>query len=317
MYRRSLLATSAALLATPALAWPDHPPRLVVPFAPAGATDAVARIMAQALTEQLGQQVLVENRSGAAGNLGGEAVARARPDGLSILYASATSAINVSVYPNLPFSLTADFTPVVLIAVLPGVVVVPAQSPIHDIAGLIAAAKSDPGGLHYGSGGIGSSIHLSSEMFDLMAGTKMTHVPYRGSAPAILDMFANRLQLMFDNLPSSIEHIRAGRLRAIAVTTASPVPSLPGVPTVAATLPGYEAVSWHGLMVPRATPPEFVARLNAATNAALRLPAVRAQIENQGAIPLGSSPGEFGAYLAAEIARWAPVVRAAGVTPGG
>ena len=317
--RRALLAAPALLL--PSLvraqpAWPTHPLKLVVPFAPAGATDAVARVMAQALGDRLGQPVVVENRSGASGNLGTEVVARARPDGLTMLYATATSAINLTVFPNLPFNLRRDFTPVVLIAVLPGVVVVPAASPIRSIADLIAAAKADPGGLHYGSGGIGSSIHLSSEMFDLMAGTRMTHVPYRGSAPAILDMYAGRLQLMFDNLPSSIEHIHAGRLRAIAVTTPQPLPTLPGVPTVAASLPGYEATSWHGLLLPRGSPAEAVARLNTATNAALADTSVRDNVLAQGALPAGGTPAQMAAHLEAEIARWAPVVRAAGVTPG-
>ncbi len=322
MILRRLLLAAPALLASPARAqapaqaWPDRPLRLVVPFLPGGATDGVARITAQALGERLGQPVVIENRTGASGNVGTETVARSRPDGLSLLYATATNAINETVFPTLPFDLKRDLVPVVLVARLPSVVVVAPDSPIRDIPALVAAAKANPGGLNYGSGGIGTSVHLGAAMFELLAGVRMTHVPYRGSAPAILDMLAGRLQVMFDNLPSSIEQIRAGRLRAIAVTTREPLAMLPGIPTVAATVPGYEAASWHGLMVPAGTPAAVLARLNAATNEALADAGVRQKLVDQGAVPAGGSPADFAAYLAAEIARWAPVVRAAGVTPG-
>lgn len=294
--------------------WPAKPVRLVIPFPPGGATDILGRMVAQDLGKALGVSIVVENRPGAGGNIGAEIVAKSPPDGYTILMCTiSTQAINPSLYPRLTFDPNKDLTPVTLFATVPNVLVVNPSVPANNVTELIALAKSRPGKLNYGSSGNGTSIHLSGELFKSMTGTFMTHIPYRGSAPAIADLMAGQLDLMFDNLPSAIAHIRSGKLRALGVTSPKRSPSMPELPTIAeAGVPGFDATSWFGVMAPTGTPAPIVNRMQQILARALGTPENRERLLGLGAEGVGNTPEAFGQFIRTETVKWANLVRISG-----
>jgi tripartite-type tricarboxylate transporter receptor subunit TctC len=308
---------SAAAFAVPALAdtFPDRPVTLVVPFAAGGSTDLVARVLAEKMSADLGQQVVVQNVAGAGGNLGADNVARAEPDGYTILMGTvATHALNPLILKTKPYDPEKDFAPISLLVVVPNVLVVNPELPVKSVAELVALLKASPDQYSYASSGNGTPLHLSGELFKKMAGVNMQHVPYKGAGPALNDVIANQVPIMFDNLPSSSGHIKAGTLRALAVTTAQRAPSFPDVPTIAESgVPGYETYTWNALFAPANTPPEVVARLNEAARKALADPAVVERMKEFSATIVGSTPEELAAHVTAELAKWTPVVRDANV----
>jgi tripartite-type tricarboxylate transporter receptor subunit TctC len=310
----SLLVLALIAAGAGAQTYPAKPIRLVVPFPPGGTTDILAREVGQRLSQAFGQSVVVDNRPGAGGNIGSELVARSAPDGYTLLMATVgTHAINPSLYAKMPYDHVKDFAPVVLVASVPNVLEVTPSLPVYTVADLIKLAKEKPGQINFASSGSGTSIHLSGELFKAMAGVDMTHVPYKGSAPAIADLIGGQVQVMFDNLPSSLPQIKAGKLRAIAVTSAQRAPALPEVPTIAESgLPGFEASSWFGLVAPAGTPPAIIARINAEVNQWLQSPEAKEKLLAQGAAAAGGSPEQFAAYIRAETEKWARVVKASG-----
>ena len=321
--RRHLLFIAAASawpgLAGAQAAWPTKPVRIVVPFAPAGTTDILARAIAPELSRVFGQPFVVDNKPGAGGNLGADAIAKSAPDGYNLLMGTVgTHAINPALYPKMPYDHVRDFAPITLVAGVPNVLVMnPAKAQAYKIASvpdLIRYAKANPGKLNMASSGNGTSIHLAGERFKTMTGTFMLHFPYRGSGPALLDLMGGTMDLMFDNLPSSLPQIKAGKLRALAVTSAQRSAAIPELPTIAEAgpVPGFEASSWFGLLAPAGTPAEIVARLQQETAKALALPAVKERLLAQGAIPGGAPPAEFARFIADETAKWAKVVKASG-----
>ena len=295
--------------------FPDRAVTLVVPFAAGGSTDVVARIVAQKMSEDLGQQVIVQNVAGAGGNLGADNVARADPDGYTILMGTvATHALNPLILKTKPYDPEKDFAPISLLVVVPNVLVVNPELPAKTVAELLALLKAKPDEYAYASSGNGTPLHLSGELFKTMAGVSMQHIPYKGAGPALNDVIGNQVPIMFDNLPSSSGHIKAGTLRALAVTTAERAPSFPDVPTVAeAGIPGYETYTWNALFAPANTPEPVVARLNEAANKALADPAVVERMKEFSATIVGSTPAELGAHVKAELAKWTPVVRDANI----
>jgi tripartite-type tricarboxylate transporter receptor subunit TctC len=316
LLRRFAIGASLALVAAWASAqtYPAKPIRIVVPFPPGGATDILARDVAQKLSEAWGQQVIVDNRPGAGGNIGSELVAHSAPDGYTLEMGTVgTHAINASLYARMPYDHVKDFAPVILVAGVPNVLVVNPAVPANSVAELIAYAKANPGKLNFASSGNGTSIHLSGELFKVMAGVQMTHIPYKGSAPAMQDLLGGQVQLMFDNLPPSLPQIKAGKVRALAVTSLTRAPALPDVPTVAeAGLPGFEASSWFGILAPAGTPPAIVARLNAEIAKWLATPEAKEKLSKQGANAAGGTPEDFAKHIAAETAKWAKVVKDSG-----
>ncbi|WP_043610610.1 tripartite tricarboxylate transporter substrate binding protein [Ensifer sp. ZNC0028] len=312
-----LMALTALPLGSTALAegFPDRPITLVVPFAAGGSTDVVARIVAQKMSEDLGEQVIVQNVAGAGGNLGADNVARADPDGYTILMGTvATHALNPLILKTKPYDPEKDFAPISLLVVVPNVLVVNPELPAKNVAELLALLKAKPDEYSYASSGNGTPLHLSGELFKKMAGVSMQHIPYKGAGPALNDVIGNQVPIMFDNLPSSSSHIKAGTLRALAVTTAERTPSFPDVPTVAeAGIPGYETYTWNALFAPANTPQPVVARLNEAANKALKDPAVVERMKEFSATIVGSTPEELQAHVKAELAKWTPVVRDANV----
>lgn len=318
--RRLLLAAAAALcLATPAFAqaqaYPTKPVRLVVPYPPGGPTDIVARVVAQKLSEQLGQQFIIDNRPGAGGNTGAELVARSPADGYTLVVATTAHAINPSLFKNLGYSLSKDLAPVSQLTSGPLVIVANPSLPAKNVAELIALAKARPGELNFASSGNGQSTHLSAELFASMAGVKMNHIPYKGSAPALTDTMGGQTQLMFDTMLSAMPHVKGGKLKALAVTSATRSPVAPDVPTVAESgLPGYEAIAWNGLLAPAHTPPEVLARLSGALKKVLAAPDVKDKFEAQGFAATWTSPEDFGRFMTAEIDKWAKVVKVSGAT---
>lgn len=319
--RRTLMALGATALASMALGlpanaqqYPDRTVTLVVPFAAGGSTDVVARIIAQKMGDILGQQVIVENVGGAGGSLGADKVARAEPDGYTILMATvATHALNPLILKTKPYDAEKDFAPVSLLVVVPNVLVVNPELPAKTVEELLALLKADPEGYSYASSGNGTPLHLSGELFKSMAGVSMQHVPYKGSGPALNDVIGNQIPIMFDNLPSSSSHIKAGTLRALAVTTKERAASFPDVPTVAEAIPGYETYTWNALFAPAGTPAEVVAKLNEAANTALKDPAVIERMKEFSATIVGSTPEELGKHVTAELAKWKPVVEGANI----
>jgi tripartite-type tricarboxylate transporter receptor subunit TctC len=311
---------AAALSALPriamAQAYPTRPVRLVVGFAPGGSTDVSARLMGQWLSERLGQPFVIENRPGAGGNVATEAVARAAPDGYTLLQVVPANTINATVYEKLNFDFVRDIVPVASISREPNVMQVHPSLPVGTISEFTAYAKSHPGTINIASAGAGSSGHLAGELFKIMTGIDMVHVPYRGGAPALTDLLGGRVQAMITAMSSSIEHIRSGRLRALGVTTAQRSEALPDVPAVAEFVPGYEASAWTGIGVPRGTPPEIVDALNAAINAVLAESKVRARISELGASVFVGSPASFGKFIVDETEKWAKVIRAANIKAG-
>jgi tripartite-type tricarboxylate transporter receptor subunit TctC len=308
----------ASALVTPALAqdsFPSKPINLVVPFAPGGSTDLVGRIVAEAMSQQLGQQVLVVNQAGAGGVLGATAVADAAPDGYTILMGTiATHALSASLYTTPPFDPVADFAPISLLVTVPNVLLVNPEFPASNVEELIAELRSKPQEYAYASSGNGTPLHLSGEVFKSMAGVDMVHVPYQGSGPALVDAISGAVPIIFDNLPSASEHMKGGTLRPLAVTTLQRSPSFPDLPTMdEAGVPGYETNTWNALFAPAGTPPEVVAKLNQAAVAAVKDPAVGARLTEVGAVVVGSTSDELLAYVQSEVQRWAPVIAAAGV----
>ncbi|WP_349435766.1 tripartite tricarboxylate transporter substrate binding protein [Pararhizobium sp. A13] len=312
----ALMATSGLVLGGEAQAqeFPDRAVTLVVPFAAGGSTDVVARIIGQKMSDDLGQQVIVENVAGAGGNLGADRVARAEPDGYTILMGTvATHALNPLILKTKPYDPEKDFAPVSLLVLVPNVLVVNPQLPAKNVAELLALLKAAPDQYSYASSGNGTPLHLSGELFKNMAGVSLQHVPYKGSGPALNDVIGNQVPIMFDNLPSSSGHIKSGTLRALAVTTKERAPSFPDVPTIAETIPGYETYTWNALFAPAGTPKEAIDRLNASAKKALADPAVVEKMNGFSATIVASTPDELAAHVKAELAKWGPVVKNANV----
>jgi tripartite-type tricarboxylate transporter receptor subunit TctC len=314
-----VLACAAMVMAGAARAaedddYPNHPVRWLVGYPPGGSTDICARLIGQYLSEHLHQQFAVENKPGAGNNLATEIAAHAPADGYTVFLVNPANAINASLYKNLPFDFIRDMTPVAGFMRVPNVMEVNPNVPAHTVKEFIDYAKANPGKVNMASSGIGTSVHLSGALFMMMTGVELVHVPYRGAAPALTDMLANQVQVMFDNLPSSIGHIQGGRLRALAVTTTMPSKALPGVPTVAETVPGYEASAWFGMAVPKGTPRPIIEKLNRLINQALADPAMQAKLADLGGVLISGTPGDFGKVIADETAKWAKVVRATGAT---
>jgi tripartite-type tricarboxylate transporter receptor subunit TctC len=308
-------ALAAGAWAQPNLSpYPTKPIRIVVPFPAGGATDVLARAAAQKLTESLGQPVVVDNRPGAGGNIGAELVAKSAPDGYTLLMGTVgTHAINPGIYPKMPYDHVRDFAPIILVAGVPNVLEVNPSLPVNSVQELIAYAKANPGKLNFASSGNGTSIHLSGELFKTMAGVQMTHVPYKGSAPALQDLVGGQVQLMFDNLPPSLALIKAGKLKPLAVTSKVRAPALPDVPTLAESgLPGFEASSWFGLLAPAGTPQPVIAKLNAEIAKWLATPEAKEKLVAQGANIAGGTPEDFARHIAAETAKWQKVVKDSG-----
>ncbi len=316
---RSLIAV-ALLLAVPAVAsgaeFPSRPVRLISPFSPGGGNDLVSRTLALALTKELGQNVVVDNRPGANTIIGMELVAKAAPDGYTLIMTSSTQAINATLYPKLPYDSIKDFAAVSLVASSPLIDAVAATSPIQNVVGLVAGAKAKPGALSYPSAGTGNSTHLAGELFCAMAGINMLHVPYKGSAPGITDLIAGRHAAVFSTAGSVMPHVQSGRLRALATTGGKRSPSAPQLATVAESgVPGYEAATWYGVIAPARTPRTVVVRLSEAIAKVLAQPEARDRLIAQSIDPVGNSPDEFGAYIKSEIGKWAKIIRIAGVKP--
>jgi tripartite-type tricarboxylate transporter receptor subunit TctC len=311
-----LIAISVSALAfiggACALDYPTRPVRFVVGYPAGGSTDIVARLIGQRLSERLGQQFVIENKPGAGSNIGTEAVVNAEPDGYTVLLVNPANFINASLYTNLKFNFIRDIAPVASFNRVPNVMTVNNDVPAKTVAEFIAYAKANPGKVNMASSGNGTSVHLSGEMFMAMSGIKMQHVPYRGSAPAITDMLGGQVQVIFDNMPSILPHIRAGSLRALAVTTAVRSPELPDVPTVAETVPDYEASALFGMGAPKKTPVEIIEKLNKEINAVLAEPAIKARLIELGGEPLIGPPEAFGKMIAAETEKWEKVVKFAG-----
>jgi tripartite-type tricarboxylate transporter receptor subunit TctC len=293
--------------------YPTRPIKWVISFPAGGANDVVARIIGQYLSERLGQQVIIENKAGAGGSLGMGSVLASPPDGYTIGFAAPNYAINATLYEKLPYNFIRDSAPVAGTMRLTNVMVVHPSVPAKTVAEFIAHAKANPGKVNYASAGNGTTIHLAAELFKMMTGVDIVHVPYRGGAPALTDMLAGQVQVMFDNLPTSIEHIRSGRLRALAVTVGKRWPALPDVPTVGETVPGYETSLWYGIVAPRGTPPAIVNKLNAAINDVLADPKVVTRLAELGGVPMPLTPAELGQLIADDTEKWAKVIRAAGV----
>jgi tripartite-type tricarboxylate transporter receptor subunit TctC len=324
--RRAVFAVCASaaafLIAMPVAAqnsWPTKPVRIVVPFAPGGTTDILARAVAPELSLAFGQQFIVDNRAGAGGNVGADIVAKAPADGYTLLMGTVgTHGINKALYAKMPFDPQKDFAPVTLVAGVPNVMVMNAERAkvlgINSVADFIKYAKANPGKLNMASSGNGTSIHLAGELFKSMTGIFMTHIPYRGSGPALLDLMGGSMDVMFDNLPSSMPLIKGGKLKALAVTSAQRSTAMPDLPTIeeAAKLKGFEASSWFGLLAPAGTPPDIINRIQQEVAKSLNTPAIKEKMLAQGAIPSGNTPAEFARLIDSEIRKWAQVVKASG-----
>ena len=314
-----LAVSAAALPAISSFAWaqayPTRPVRWVVGFVPGGASDPVARIMGQWLSERLGQPFVIENKPGAGSNIAAQSVIASPPDGYTLLMVPTASAINATFYDNLPFNFLRDIAPVAALVRIPNVIVVNPALPVQNLAEFIAYAKTNPGKINVGSAGTGTANHMAGELFKAMTGINLVHVPYRGGAAAITDLLAGQVQVIFDLVPNSIEHIKSGKLRALAVTTATRSEALPDVPVASDTVPGYEASAWFGLGAPRGTPAPIIAMLNREVNAGLANAGVRARLADAGTTPFVLSPAEFGAHIAAETEKWAKAVKSAGIKP--
>jgi tripartite-type tricarboxylate transporter receptor subunit TctC len=317
MLNRRRFLTVTAALAAPAILparsfaadYPSKPVRIVVPFTPGGSTDITARLVGNRLQEIWGQSVVIENKGGAGGNIGADAVAHADADGYSILISGPGMATNRFLYPSLTYDPVGDFAPVTMLLTQPNMMCVPNTSPAKSVKEFIDFCNANKGKVTYASSGNGTTLHLSGELFKRQAKVEMTHIPYRGGAPAINDLIPGRVDVIFDNMPSIISHVRGGSVRGIAVTTKDRVGIVPDVPTVAETVPGYEVFSWFGFFVPAKTPKEIVAKINADTNAALLYPAVRTRFEELGAVPKGSTQAGLAAFLQSETDKWGPVIK--------
>jgi tripartite-type tricarboxylate transporter receptor subunit TctC len=311
------LAAAALLTAHAAAAaekYPTRPIHFVAAFPAGGAVDITARIVADWLSNDLGQQVIVENRAGSGGNIGTAAVINSPPDGYTILFAAPNNAISASLYKKLPYDFIRDTTPVAGIMLLTNIMVVPPSLPVKTVADFIALVKAKPGELSFASSGNGTSVHMSGELFKQMAGLDIIHVPYRGAAPAYPDLMTAKVHVLFDNLPGSIEFVRSGQLKALGVTVAKRWPGLPDIPAIAETVPGFEAAPWYGISAPKGTPAEVVEILNKSMAAGLANPKLQAKLAELGGIPMPMSPAEFGKFVADDTAKWTKVVRAANLS---
>ena len=314
--RRALVGAMAVGAAgRPAFAadeYPVRPVRWVVGYPPGGTTDVLARLVAEWLSKRLGQQVYIENKPGAGNNIGTETVVNAQPDGYSILLVNPANGINATLYKKLSFNFVRDIAPVAGITRSPNIMEVTPSLPVKTVAEFIAYCKANPGKVNMASSGLGTSTHLSGELFKAMTGVDMVHVPYRGAGPAITDLLSGQAHVFFDNLPSSIEQVRSGNLRALAVTTSDRSPAIRDVPTVAETVPGYEASAWFGIGAPKGTAPDVIARLNREVNAFLTDPAGIKRLADLGGVPMGGTPEEFGKIIVAETEKWKKVVEFSG-----
>jgi tripartite-type tricarboxylate transporter receptor subunit TctC len=321
-HRRHFLHLAAGATALPVIsrfAWaqtyPTQPVRIIVGFGPGGAPDILARLIGQWLSERLGQPFVVENRPGGGGNVGTELVVRAPPDGYTLLLVSLTNIVNATLYDNLNFNFIRDIAPVASISREPLGMEVNPSFPANTVPEFIAYAKANPGKINMASPGIGTTPHMAGELFMFMTGVKMVHVPYRSSAPALTDLLGGQVQMMFSPLPSSIEYVRAGKLRALAVTTATRSAALPDIPTVGDFVPGYEAATFFGIGAPKNTPAEIVERLNKEINAGLTDPNLKARLTDLGSVPTPVTPAELGKFIADETEKWGKVIRAANIKP--
>ena len=308
------LAIAAALLSTAAFAqtYPAKTVRIVVGYPPGGPTDVIARTVAQKLTIALGQQVIVDNRPGASGMIGAEQVVKAAPNGYTLLTVPITYAVTPSVYPKMPYDAEKDLAPVALVASSPFILVVHPTLPVKTVKELIALAKSRPGQINYASASTGGMPHLAGELFNMMTGVKLTHIPYKGAAPATVDLLAGQVSLMFNNMLSAMPLVKANKLRAVAVTSLKRSAAIPELPTIAETVKGFEASGWYGAFAPAATPKDIIAKLNAEINKLMRLPDVAQRLAGDGVEAASMTPAEFGAYLHSEIAKWGRVVQISG-----
>ncbi len=295
-------------------AWPSRPIRMIVAYPPGGGTDQVGRVMAERLSERLGQNVVVDNRGGATGNIGSELAARATPDGYTLLMGNvAPNAVNVSLFKKLGFDPVRDFAPISLVAVTPNILVAHPSVPVKTVNDLVALAKAKPGALNFPSAGVGSSSHLAGEMLKSMAKIDMVHVPYKGGGPALIAMISGQVQIMFATLPAAMPHVKSGRARPVAVTTAKRSKAMPDLPTIAESgIAGYEAATWYGLLAPARTPQPVINRLHGEVVQILAGP-TRQQLETRGFEPDGGTPAAFAAYIKSEIAKWAKVIKTAGI----
>jgi tripartite-type tricarboxylate transporter receptor subunit TctC len=294
--------------------YPTRPVRLLVGFPAGGPTDILARLVGAHLAERLGQQFVVENKPGAGSNIATEAAINSAPDGYTILVCASANTINATLYKKLAFDFVRDTTPVAGLARVPNALLVHPSVPARTVPEFIAYAKANPGKINMASSGNGTTVHLAGEMFKTMAAVDLVHIPYRGSQPAVTSLVAGQTQVMFGDIPVSIAHIQAGTIRAVAVTTATRLELLPALPTIGETLPGYQANAWFGFVAPKGTPPDVVATLNREINAALAEPKIKARLAELGTTPIVMTPGEFGAFIAAEIERWAKAVKSSGAS---
>jgi tripartite-type tricarboxylate transporter receptor subunit TctC len=318
--RRRLLSLTSGVLALPAAtrlargqAYPTRPVRWIVCFAAGGPNDIVARVIGQYLSDYLGQQFVIENRVGGGGNIGMQAALTSAPDGYTIVFVGPNNAINATFYEKLPFDFMRDSAPVAGTIRLTNVMEVNLAVPAGNVAEFIAYARANPRRINFASGGVGTSPHLSGELFKAMTGVELVHVPYRGTAPALTDLLAGEVQVLFDNLPGSIGHIKSGKVRALGVTARKRVPALPDVPAIAESVPGYEASVWYGMAAPKDTPPDIIATLNHAVNAVLADPKLMARLAELGGEPMPMTPAQFGNLVAEETEKWGKVVKFAGV----
>jgi tripartite-type tricarboxylate transporter receptor subunit TctC len=319
-HRRHLLSLTAGALAAPAVlrtaradTYPSRPIHLLVGFPPGGTADIIARLTGQALGERLGKTIVVENRGSAGQQVAADSTVKAAPDGYTLLMLANPNVINAVINPDISFSFTRDLAPIGGIASDPTILVVNPSLPVKTVPELIDYIKAHPGQINMASGGVGSTPHLAGELFMMQTGTKMLHVPYRGDAPAVTDMLAGQDQVMFDMVILSQEHVRSGELRALAVTSAKPLPLFPNLQPVADFVPGYEAFAWQGLMAPKGTPPEIITKLNTELNAALADPTMKKRIEDLGGVPMPMTPDEFGKLIVAEMEKWGKVIKFADI----
>jgi tripartite-type tricarboxylate transporter receptor subunit TctC len=318
--RRRFLHLTTTAVAMPAVSriaradtYPSRPVHVIVFYAAGGGNDIIARLMGQWLSDRLGQAFIVENRPGGGGNIGTEAVVRAAPDGYTLLLSSTANTVNTTLYEKLDFNFTRDIAPVASISRDPNILVVNPSVPAQSVPEFIAYAKANPGKLNYASAGVGSSQHMSGELFKMMAGVSMTHVPFRGTAPALTALLGGQVQAMFASMPATIEHIKGGKLRALGMTITTRSDVFPDVPTISEFLPGYDASVYYGIAAPKNTPAEIVERLNKEINAGLVDPQLKAKLSDLGSMPLPGSPADFGKFLANETAKWAKVVKFANI----
>jgi tripartite-type tricarboxylate transporter receptor subunit TctC len=309
-----VFAALGVIGAASAAEYPVRPIKWIVPYPPAGTTDVLARIVAQWLSENIGQQVIVENKPGAGNNIGTEAVVNAPPDGYTMLLVNPANGINASLYKKLSFNFIRDIAPVAGLVRTPNVMVVTNALPVKTVAEFIAYCKANPSKVNMASSSSGTSTHLSGELFKSMTGCNMVHIPYKGAGPVLTDLIGGQVQVFFDNLPSSAGHIKAGTIRALAVTSAAREPSFPDLPTVGDAVPGYEATAWFGVGMPKGTPREAIEKMNAAINRALADPKMRARLADLGGSPIPGTPEDFGKVIAAETEKWAKVVASSGAT---